>query len=89
MHQGNSLNVTLSAFPVAQYTKDGEFIRNWDSVEEASNSFGRHYRSSWVYACLTYDKNKTAHGYVWKALPLDDGTTYDFKTKTITLCKND
>lgn len=86
---GRSLNSSLSAFPVAQYTKEGEFLKNWNSVEEACVSFGVQYRSSWIYAALTNIRHKTAHGYVWKPIPFEDGTTYDFKTKTVTLCKKD
>lgn len=89
MHTNMSLNQTLSAFPVAQYTKEGEWIKNWDSVEEASMSFGREYKSSWIYGTLNNTRCKTAHGFVWKALPFEDGTTYDFKTKKVTLCSKD
>jgi len=89
MAVGKSLNSSLSAFRVAQYTKQGEFVRNWDSAEEACLSFGVEYRSSWIYSSLKNEGKRSAHGYYWKVSPFEDGTTYDFKTKTVTLCKKD
>lgn len=49
--------------PVAQYTKDGEFIKVWDSAKEASEILGVH-RSTLCQCCKGV--KKSAGGYVWK-----------------------
>jgi hypothetical protein len=72
------LNEILSALPVAQYNKNtGELIKNWNSVGEASAFFKQ--KSSWIYSSIRGYKNvKTAFGYVWKILPLENGTVIDY-----------
>lgn len=49
--------------PVAQYSKDGEFIKVWQSTTEA----GRQLSISQSHISLTaLDKQKTCGGFVWK-----------------------
>jgi predicted GIY-YIG superfamily endonuclease len=82
--QGKDLNTTLSTFRVGQYNRyTGELIKEWETVTEASNYFGK-YRQ-YIYAAAT-KPNRRGHaiGYLWKVLPFKDGSYYDFKTNTFT-----
>ncbi len=49
--------------PILQYTKDGEFIREWDSTKTASNELG--IRNSSISSNL-HNKQKTAGGFIFK-----------------------
>lgn len=49
--------------PVAQLSKDGETIKIWDSMTEASNTLG--IALSEISAC-TRNYHKTAGGYKWR-----------------------
>lgn len=75
-----SLNSKLSSFPVGQYDKNtGELVREWSSVGEASRFFN-HTKSSWIYASMkSYRNQRTAHGFIWRILPFEDGSIYDIK----------
>lgn len=46
---------------VNQYTKDGEFIKTWRSIKDASSFYGITH----IWDCCQ-GKRKTAGGYVWK-----------------------
>lgn len=48
---------------VYQYTLDGEFIREWPSVNEVERQYG--YYSTFISACCR-GKYKKAYGYVWR-----------------------
>lgn len=74
-----SLNEFLSALPVGQYDKvTGELIKAWSSVGEASAFFNE--KSSWIYCSIRgYKHVRTAFGYVWKILPMEDGTLIDYE----------
>lgn len=48
---------------ILQYTKEGEFIREWDSTRSASLELG--LTKSSISANLN-NKSKTAHGFIWK-----------------------
>lgn len=51
---------------VAQYTKDGEYIKTWDSIIEVEKALGID-RSSISAICLGTNPNRhTAGGYKWK-----------------------
>lgn len=51
--------------PVSQYTKDGVFIREWDSAIEASDELGIHLGS--IYGvCHGREHYNTAGGFIWK-----------------------
>ena len=78
--QNKSLNLKLSSFPVGQYDKKTkELVREWSSVGEASRFFN-HTKSSWIYASMkSYRNQRTAHGFIWKILPFEDGSIYDIK----------
>lgn len=48
---------------VLQYTKTGEFIREWVSVSEIERQLG-YFIQNISDCCL--GKNKTSHGFIWK-----------------------
>ena len=48
--------------PVIQYTKEGEFVKEWRSIKEAETSIGIRCGIS---KCLS-GKHKTSGGFVWK-----------------------
>ena len=81
--EGRDLNTHLSTFRIGQYTKDGELIKEWDSITEASKYYGK-YRQ-YIYGAVTKPNRKgRAIGFLWKILPFKDGSYYDFKTNTFT-----
>ena len=48
--------------PIIQYTKDGEFIKEWTSAKEASRVLG--INPSHITQCCK-GKLKSAGGFVW------------------------
>ena len=68
----NVTNATIERFRgrpkvrVEQWTKDGEYVRTWDSIAEATVAFGLKSTAS-VSRCAGGDpKCKTAGGFVWR-----------------------
>lgn len=51
--------------PVAQYTIDGEFIKEWPSMQEVERQTGYLHQN--ISKCCM-GKYKTSHNYVWKYL---------------------
>ena len=49
--------------PILQYTKSGEFVREWKSTYDVERNLG-YFHNSISYCCN--GKNKSAYGYVWK-----------------------
>lgn len=49
---------------VFQLTKDGQIIKQWDSLNEINNSLGFFNKSAISQCCLC--KSKTAYGYIWR-----------------------
>lgn len=49
--------------PILQYTKEGEFVREWKSIAEAAESF-TPYASS--INCNLGGRCKSAKGFIWK-----------------------
>ena len=49
--------------PILQFDLQGNFIREWPSVIDASRSLGKHYNC--IAKCLK-GKHLQSHGYVWK-----------------------
>jgi hypothetical protein len=47
--------------PVIQYTLEGQFVKEWESVAEIS----KHPDYGFVAGCIRGDQ-KTAYGYIWK-----------------------
>ena len=70
----NTLKHSGRCKPIIQYTKDGEFVKRWNSAREASRELG--YRQSAIYSCVSGKQlinskgctwiPKSAYGYVWK-----------------------
>ena len=49
--------------PVIQYSKEGEFIKQWPSLTDASESLGIHHGN---ISKVCKGKRKTAGGFIWK-----------------------
>lgn len=49
--------------PVLQYTKTGEFIREWSHAREAAETLGLSKRA--IYECCA-GRSKTSGGFIWK-----------------------
>lgn len=58
---GNDITYSSSSRKSVQMDLDCNFIKQWDSVKEASEA---GYTSSRIYACLNGDRNKH-HGFRW------------------------
>lgn len=56
-------HTSTSVKPVFQYTLDGEFIRQWDSIKQASESLNIN-NGNLCQACRK-GKNKSAGGFLW------------------------
>ena len=50
--------------PILQYTKDGEFIKEWTSTSEASRFLGIAHSS--ITCCCQGVRYKSAGGFVWR-----------------------
>ena len=61
--KGGKKSAIKCSIPILQFSKDGEFIKEWQSASEA----GRQLRISRtnICACLRYG-SKSAGGYVWR-----------------------
>ena len=51
---------------VDQYTKDGEYVRTWDSAADASASLVGHRRGQSNICSCANGKLKSAYGFVWR-----------------------
>ena len=49
--------------PVLQYTKSGEFVKEWKSAKDVQRNLG-YFHNNISYCCN--GKLKSAYGYVWK-----------------------
>lgn len=66
-HRAEILNKKNVGSPklVGQYTKDGELVKIFNSVEEAAASFGKKRVN--IDNAIHHKKNQqTAYGYIWK-----------------------
>ena len=50
---------------VLQYDKEGNFIREWDTMSEAEKYYNKNRISTNISSCCR-NKCKTAYGYIWK-----------------------
>ena len=53
------------AKPVCQYSKDGEFVAEFESIKEAASFIGNEKYASEISNCCN-NKLKTARGYIWR-----------------------
>ena len=53
--------------PVCQFTKENIFIKEWNSIREASEALGIYSGYIW-YACMKPERAATSHGYIWRLL---------------------
>ena len=51
---------------VAQYTKDGEYIKTWDSIKEVEDALGIDASSISAVCLGTNPHRKTSGGFIWK-----------------------
>ena len=66
-HRVHSLKIIPKGKKIGQYTKKGELIKTYDSVEEVARFFGKT-RQNIDNALHEKKGQKTAYGYVWKYL---------------------
>lgn len=52
------------SYVVCQYTKDGDFVRSYESVAEAANAVG--VSSGNITSCCNIKKQKSTAGYQWR-----------------------
>lgn len=69
------INGKKVSVPVYMYTKEGNFIRAFNSIKEASNYMNIH---STNIARASLGERPTAGGYVWKRERSDDLSVYPF-----------
>lgn len=50
---------------IKQYTLSGEFVKGWDSIEEAAVSLGNKQYGSNISACCAGKKHR-AYGFIWR-----------------------
>lgn len=60
----NTMQSIGRSVPVLMYSKDGKFIRRFDSVRSASRELNIHCGS--IVECCQGKRRKSAGGYVWK-----------------------
>lgn len=53
------------SIPIFQYTKEGEFVKRWDSASDVARSMNNTNVSGNVGACAL-GKLKTAYGFIWR-----------------------
>jgi hypothetical protein len=58
-----TLSAHKSCISISQFTSDGKWIKDWDSIKEASISLSMDAGS--LTACLK-GRQKTAYGFIWK-----------------------
>ena len=66
-HADFSLSKHPKARKVDQYTKDGEFIKTWDTAQEAELFYGN--KNAKIKMNITHccrGRQKTAYGFIWK-----------------------
>ena len=51
---------------IEQYSKDGEFIKEWDSAPDAARALGGKTKAQCHICSCCNGKLKTAYGFVWK-----------------------
>ena len=61
--KNGAINGKKSAIPILQFSKSGEFIKEWQSASEAQRKLGIAQQS--ICACCK-DRLKSAGGFVWK-----------------------
>ena len=61
-NRNQMVSIKLSQ-PILQYTKSGEFVREWKSTYDVERNLG-YFHNSISYCCN--GKLKSAYGYVWK-----------------------
>ena len=55
--------IKSQSIPILQFTKDGEFIRKWDSATTIKNELG--FDNSFISKCCRGER-KLSYGFIWK-----------------------
>lgn len=55
-------------YGIAQYSRDGQLIAQYDTCREALKALGKNYERSGNIGRVIRGKRKTAYGYVWKQM---------------------
>jgi hypothetical protein len=76
-HAYDVLNMRNHYGSIKQYSKDGKFIKEYDSVREASRELGIHFGN--IVKCANKQRN-VAGGYVWR-FHSDDTSSNVYKNK--------
>ena len=53
------------SFVFLQYDKEGNFIREWDTMSEAEKYYNKNRTSTNISSCCRGER-KSAGGYIWK-----------------------
>lgn len=61
---GKDRTILGNYHPVSQYTKSGEWVRDYDSLKEAAETIGVGHSGNIASCCI--GQRKSAYGYVWK-----------------------
>lgn len=69
---------------VIQYTKNGKYIRSWDSVREASEETGCTIDNI-VHSCKRRNRRKTTNGFLWRFVGDNDLNTIQSKDKRVVM----
>ena len=52
--------------PILQYTKQGEFIKEWNGAVDVSMYYGNTKNTSPITNAIKQRRQKTAYGFIWK-----------------------
>ena len=61
--KNGAINGKKNAIPILQFTKSGEFIKEWPSAREAYRQLGINYKN--ICNCLK-GRRESAGGYIWR-----------------------
>lgn len=66
-NKGKSINkLKTRSFPIYQYSRDGQFIKKWESVKKAASEL----KISFSNLCRAYTHQKNCGGFKWSKTPL-------------------
>lgn len=73
------LNMSCLRKAVLQFSKSGEYMREWESTSAPHNTYPSVFRSQSGISGCCLGKTRTAYGYIWKfksETPQDDNGVY-------------
>lgn len=69
------------AIPIAQYELDGTFIRTWECAMDVEKEWQIKHLHSGIAGCCR-NKNRSAHGFMWKYYNGDNSNIEPYKENT-------